>query len=123
MPLVALFGAAGFAGRAILDALLDAGYRVRALDLTKSSWTQVRTAALDRDRTPVHPLAVAVLNFVMVILPIAPLSRICSLAAPQLHTTVSSAPDTGRPGSDSPEKTADATACQHQGFWNVLGSV
>ena len=59
VPLVALFGAAGFAGRAILDALLDAGYCVRALDLTKSSWTQPDAHGRTRFETglPQHRLA------------------------------------------------------------------
>jgi|EP01046_Picozoa_sp_COSAG06_P010960 nucleoside-diphosphate-sugar epimerase len=39
METVALCGAAGFAGRAMLSALLDAGFRVKALDLDEASWT------------------------------------------------------------------------------------
>ena len=39
METVALCGAAGFAGRAMLSALLDAGFMVKALDLDEASWT------------------------------------------------------------------------------------
>ena len=36
---MALCGAAGFVGRAMLEALLAAGFRVKALDLSEDSWT------------------------------------------------------------------------------------
>ena len=52
-PTVALCGAAGFAGRAMLSALLEGGYRVKALDLSEESWTAAD--AHGRSRQEVRP--------------------------------------------------------------------
>ena len=52
-PTVALCGAAGFAGRAMLSALLEGGYRVKALDLSEESW--IAADAHGRSRQEVRP--------------------------------------------------------------------
>ena len=54
-PTVALCGAAGFAGRAMLSALLEGGYRVKALDLSEESWTAADAHGRSRQEVPPRP--------------------------------------------------------------------
>ena len=122
METVALFGAAGFVGRAMTSALLDAGYAVRACDLSPLDWTD--TAAHGRKRVE-SGLPAPSKHLSLLYGDISDhgvVSRAMDGCIAAVHTTVffpQAAPGNNS-GTHSEEVLAKTWTTNLKGLWNVL---
>jgi nucleoside-diphosphate-sugar epimerase len=129
-PVVALFGAAGFVGRAMVSALLDAGYAVRALDLSEESWfSHTAHGRVRAERgLPHHPRAHDHLELLYGdISDQVVVEKVMRGCCACVHTTVFFPQQVGRPGQHAGVTFADAGSTADQtwlvnlkGLWNVL---
>lgn len=130
METVALCGAAGFAGRAMMSALLDAGFKVKALDLDEASWTDTDAHGRQRIESGLPSAVAGDGQLELVFGNITDYAVVQSLlegCTAVVHTTVffpQQVPgqnDGGVHGVGLPDAVADETwKVNLKGLWNVL---
>ena len=123
METVALCGAAGFAGRAMLSALLSAGFKVKALDLDEASWTATDAHGRKRVESGLPSSADGQLELVFGnISEHAVVQALVEGCVAVVHTTVFFPQQIpGHNGGVLPDAVADDTwKVNLKGLWNVL---